>query len=105
VPIRGGAAISVPASVRRIGGVLRLHGGLFFALADIIPRSPRRVGDVGAYDMVRRSARLGRTGADNFWIISRTRAIYLPGCSATIFKTSMVVMMPTGSLPCVTTNR
>jgi hypothetical protein len=35
----------------------------------------------------------------------RTRAIYLQDCSATIFSTSMLVMMPTGSLPCVTTNR
>jgi hypothetical protein len=29
----------------------------------------------------------------------------LQGCSASIFNRSKLVMMPTGSLPCVTTNR
>ncbi|MBF8301539.1 MAG: hypothetical protein HW394_1909 [Acidobacteria bacterium] len=31
--------------------------------------------------------------------------IILQGRSATIFNKSMLVMMPTGSFPCVTTNR
>jgi hypothetical protein len=177
VPIRGGGTCEFPRPFPRIGEVQPLHCAKFYALADVIPRSPHadrrclacsmrcrgrhercpccgHVPDVldDRCDVLSRLWTIGRTGARQYL---DSRLVQLPAlrprvvrahserttrrfgsgrglraerdeqsaalaggatavqeelaglqdCSATIFSTSMLVMMPTGSLPCVTTNR